>query len=120
VPTDVAAAYSAQFKPPATLDPDFGLYLVDCDAKVPAFNVVIGGKTFTVDARDQIIPAGTDDNGNIICITGTQDGGPDVDGDIFILYVALCSVQLVLWEGERKLTVLLQGRRFPAQCGVDV
>ncbi|KAJ7865336.1 acid protease [Mycena olivaceomarginata] len=85
VPTDVAAAYSAQFKPPATLDPDFGLYLVDCDAKVPAFNVVIGGKTFTVDARDQIIPAGTDDNGNIICITGTQDGGPDVDGDIFIL-----------------------------------
>ncbi|KAJ7129914.1 acid protease [Mycena crocata] len=85
VPTDVAAAYSAGFEPPAVFHPEFGLYLVDCNATVPAFGVRIGGKTFTVDGRDQIIPAGTDDDGSIICITGTQDGGPDLAGDIFIL-----------------------------------
>ncbi|KAF7344192.1 Acid protease [Mycena venus] len=85
VPTDVAAAYNAQFHPPATLDEDFGLFVVDCNARVPQFGVVIGGKTFQIDARDQILPAGTDDNGNIICITGTQDGGPDVAEDIFIM-----------------------------------
>ncbi|KAF7326791.1 Acid protease [Mycena sanguinolenta] len=85
VPTDVAAAYNAQFKPKAVLDEDFDLYVVDCDATVPPFDVTIGGKTFSIDARDQIIPAGTDDNGNIICITGTQDGGPAGNGDIFIM-----------------------------------
>jgi len=83
--TNLTAAYNAQFKPPATLDEDAGLYIVDCNAKVPEFGVKIGGKTFTIDARDQILPAGTDDNGNIICITGTQDGGPDVADNIFIL-----------------------------------
>jgi len=85
VPTDVAASYNAQFHPPAVLDTDADLYVVDCNAQVPEFNVIIGGKTFTIDGRDQILPAGTDDNGNIICITGTQDGGPDVAEDIFIL-----------------------------------
>ncbi|KAJ6536853.1 aspartic peptidase domain-containing protein [Mycena capillaripes] len=85
VPTDVAAAYNAAFHPPAVFDEDFGLFVVDCNARVPVFGVVIGGKTFTIDGRDQIIPAGTDDDGNIICITGTQDGGPDVAEDIFIL-----------------------------------
>ncbi|KAJ7618179.1 aspartic peptidase domain-containing protein [Mycena polygramma] len=85
VPTDVAAAYNALFTPPATLDEDFDLYVVACNATVPAFSVVIGGKSFTVDGRDQILPAGTDDSGNIICITGTQDGGPDEAENIFIL-----------------------------------
>ncbi|KAJ7092312.1 aspartic peptidase domain-containing protein [Mycena belliarum] len=83
--TDVTAAFSAQFNPPAVFDEDFGLFVVDCNAKVPQFGVKIGGKTFTIDARDQIIPAGTDDEGNIICITGTQDGGPDEADNIFIL-----------------------------------
>ncbi|KAJ7204554.1 aspartic peptidase domain-containing protein [Mycena haematopus] len=85
VPTAVAAAYNAQFHPKAVLDPDFDLYVVACNATVPSFDVTIGGKTFTIDGRDQILPAGTDDNGNIICITGTQDGGPDEDGNIFIM-----------------------------------
>ncbi|KAJ6525127.1 acid protease [Mycena capillaripes] len=86
VPTDVAAAYNAKFHPEAMLDEDFfGFYVVDCNATVPDFGVVIGGKTFSIDVRDQIIPAGTDDNGDIICITGTQDGGPDTADDIFIL-----------------------------------
>jgi hypothetical protein len=42
VPTDVAAAYNAAFHPPAVLDTDFDLYIVDCNARVPAFGVVIG------------------------------------------------------------------------------
>ncbi|KAJ7493834.1 acid protease [Mycena latifolia] len=83
--TDVTAQYNAKFQPPAVLDEDAGLYIVDCNATVPEFGVKIGGKTFTIDARDQILPAGTDDEGNIICITGTQDGGPDVADNIFIL-----------------------------------
>ncbi|KAJ6541051.1 acid protease [Mycena vulgaris] len=83
--TNTTAAFNAQFVPPAVLDENFGLYIVDCDAKVPTFGVKIGGKTFTIDARDQILPAGEDDDGNIICITGTQDGGPDVAENIFIL-----------------------------------
>jgi hypothetical protein len=82
----VAAAYNAQFHPKAILDEDFfGFYVVDCNASVPDFGVVIGGKSFSVDAADQIIPAGTDDSGNIICITGTQDGGSDTADNIFIL-----------------------------------
>ncbi|KAJ7033574.1 acid protease [Mycena alexandri] len=85
VPTPVIEAYAAQFKPKAVLDEDFGLYVVACNATVPPLGVTIGGKTFTIDARDQIIPAGTDDEGNIICITGTQDGGPDAPENIFIL-----------------------------------
>ncbi|KAF7362758.1 Acid protease [Mycena venus] len=85
LPADVAAAYNAQFYPEAVLDPDFGVYIVDCNARVPDFSVVIGGKTFSIDARDQILPASTDDEGNIICMTGTQDGGPDVADGIFVL-----------------------------------
>ncbi|KAJ7049937.1 acid protease [Mycena amicta] len=85
VPTDVITAYAKAFHPPATLDEDFGLYLVDCNAQVPEFLVTIGGKTFSVDGRDQILPGGTDDQGNIICFLGTQDGGPNVAEDIFIL-----------------------------------
>lgn len=92
MPSDVAATYNARFSPPAVLDEDFGLYLVDCHAKVPAFSVRIGGKSFAIDGRDQIIPAGTDDDGNIICITGTQDGGPNVDGNIFVLCVSIASL----------------------------
>jgi len=85
VPTPVIEAYAKQFKPPAVLDEDFGLYLVACNATVPPLSVQIGGKSFTIDPRDEILPAGTDDEGNIICITGTQDGGPNVAQDIFIL-----------------------------------
>ncbi|KAJ6580924.1 aspartic peptidase domain-containing protein [Mycena capillaripes] len=85
LPTKVAKAYNAQFSPKATLDQDSGLYFVDCNAKVPAFSVTLGGKSFPVDARDQILEAGTDDNGNTVCISGTQDGGADTPDNVFIL-----------------------------------
>jgi len=85
VPTDVAAAYNAAFKPPAVNDPDVGGFIVPCNATVPEFLVRIGGKTFSVDGRDQLLPIGTDANGVLTCITGTQDGGPAVADNIFIL-----------------------------------
>jgi hypothetical protein len=86
VPTDVAAAYNAAFDPPAVLDEDEGLFIVNCTAKVPEFLVKLGGKTFSVAAADQLLPLDeTDANGNELCATGTQDGGPDEEGNIFIL-----------------------------------
>ncbi|KAJ6457398.1 aspartic peptidase domain-containing protein [Mycena vitilis] len=85
VPSKVAKAYNAQFEPKATLDKESGLYLVDCNATVPAFSVTLGGKSFPVDARDQILEAGTDDAGNVVCMSGTQDGGADTPENMFIL-----------------------------------
>ncbi|KAJ7466275.1 aspartic peptidase domain-containing protein [Mycena galericulata] len=85
VPTKVAAAYAAAFKPKAVLNNDEGGYIVACNATVPEFLVKIGGQTFSIDARDQLLPAGTDAHGNLICFLGTQDGGPAVADNIFIL-----------------------------------
>ncbi|KAJ7867225.1 acid protease [Mycena olivaceomarginata] len=58
-PSPVAAAYAAKFSPPAVVDPDTGLYTIACNA--------------------------TDANNNTVCITGTQDGGADQGGNVFIL-----------------------------------
>ncbi|KAI0086737.1 acid protease [Irpex rosettiformis] len=95
LPTPVANAYNAAFDPPGQLDPGSGLFLVDCSLLtkatngnskgIPPFSVVIGGKVFQVDGRDNVLPAGTDENGNEVCISGVQDGGPAEDGNIFIL-----------------------------------
>ncbi|KAJ7088254.1 acid protease [Mycena epipterygia] len=85
VPDNVAAAFNAQFKPKAQLDPESGLFIVNCNAKAPAFSVTIGGKVFTVDPRDLILPAGTDDKGNLLCISGVTGNGPNVDTSIFVL-----------------------------------
>lgn len=84
VPTAVAKAFNAQFKPPATFVKDEDTYYVDCNATAPSFSVTIGGKSFTVDGRDNILPT-LDANGTLSCISGTQDGGADTDGNIFIL-----------------------------------
>lgn len=91
-PSPVAAAYASQFSPPAVVDPNTGLYTVACNATVPDFAVTIGGKTFPIDKRDQILPTGKDANNNTVCITGTQDGGADQAGAVFILCVAQSSV----------------------------
>ncbi|KAJ7777209.1 aspartic peptidase domain-containing protein [Mycena metata] len=85
VPDKVAKAYNAKFVPKATLDSDSGLYFVNCNATAPAFSVTLAGKSFPVDARDQILDAGTDDSGNVLCISGTQPGGADTAGTVFIL-----------------------------------
>jgi hypothetical protein len=87
VPTDIAKAYNAKFSPPATYVEDEDTYYVDCKAKVPAFSVKIGGQSFAVDGRDNVLPVGTDEDGNEVCISGTQNGGSADDGNIFILWV---------------------------------
>lgn len=91
VPTNLAKAYNAEFKPAATFVEDENTYYVLCNATVPKFDVVIGGKTFAVDAKDQIVPSGTDGKGKEVCISGTQDGGDPSDlntfyvmGDVFL------------------------------------
>ncbi|KAJ7780230.1 acid protease [Mycena maculata] len=84
-PTKVAKAYNAGFVPKAKYNEDEGLYYVDCDATPPAFSVNLGGKLFPIDARDQILDAGTDDAGKVLCISGTQDGGADTAENVFIL-----------------------------------
>ncbi|KAJ7348652.1 acid protease [Mycena albidolilacea] len=84
-PSPVAAAYAAKFSPPAVVDPDTGLYTIACNATVPDFAVTIGGKSFSIHKRDQILPTGKDVNNNTVCITGTQDGGADQGGNVFIL-----------------------------------
>ncbi|KZP11138.1 acid protease [Athelia psychrophila] len=91
VPTNLAKAYNAQFSPPAKFVEDEDMYYVACNATVPKFDVVIGGKTFTVDAKDQILPLGTNAKGEEVCISGTQDGGDPSDpetlyimGDVFL------------------------------------
>jgi hypothetical protein len=89
VPSAVAKAYNAKWVPPAKFVADEDTYYVNCNATAPAFSVVIGGKSFSIDGRDQVLPGGTDEKGNLLCISGTQDGGPDSDGNIFILCVSL-------------------------------
>ncbi|KAJ7211719.1 acid protease [Mycena pura] len=82
VPGAVAQAYNTGWGNVSWHD---GLYYVDCDARAPPFAVVLGGATFTVDPRDQVIPVEADANGKPQCISGTQDGGPEVEGNVFIL-----------------------------------
>ena len=81
VPTELAKAYNAQFEPAATYVEDQGYYFVQCNATIPEFDVVIGGKTFTIDAKDQILHWlwSTDESGEELCISGTQDGGDPSD-----------------------------------------
>ncbi|KAJ7458601.1 aspartic peptidase domain-containing protein [Mycena latifolia] len=85
LPAALARAYNAQFKPKAQYDAQDNLYIVACNAKAPVFSVKIGGVVFTIDPQDQVLPAGTDENGNEVCISGTQSGGPDLPGEFFIL-----------------------------------
>lgn len=85
LPTPIANALAAAFDPPAEFSDDEGAYIVACNATVPAFAVVIGGVSFNVTAADLILPIGADEDGNQICISGHDDGGPDEDGNIFIL-----------------------------------
>ncbi|VDC00346.1 unnamed protein product [Peniophora sp. CBMAI 1063] len=85
LPTPIANALAAAFDPPAVFSDDEGAYIVDCNATAPEFSVVIGGVSFAVTAADLILPIGADEDGNQVCISGHDDGGPDEDGNIFIL-----------------------------------
>ncbi|KAJ5733857.1 hypothetical protein N7493_002643 [Penicillium malachiteum] len=84
-PTSIADEVNAAFDPPAVYSDDEGAYIVDCDATPPAHGITIGGTTFTINPLDMILYAGTDDDGNSICISGIDDGGDDDSEDVFIL-----------------------------------
>lgn len=84
LPTPLADAVNAAFVPPAVYSDDDGAYLVECDATAPSFGIVINGTTFFHNALDMILPAGTDNEGTEICISGIDDGGDETD-DVFIL-----------------------------------
>jgi len=75
-PSAIAKEYNAQFTPPANISDKYGLYVVVCSAKIPDFQVIIGGKSFDIDPRDQLSPIGVkNDQGEDLCISSTQDGG---------------------------------------------
>ena len=66
-PEEIAISINAAFDPPAVYDKESGAFTVECDARAPAFSVVIGGKTFWHDSRDMIIPVGDG-----TCISGVS------------------------------------------------
>ncbi|KAJ7040977.1 aspartic peptidase domain-containing protein [Mycena alexandri] len=111
VPADVAIAFAAAFNPPAvltTITAGLELYVVDCNATAPEFLVHIGGETFSIDPRDQIIPLGADAEGNEICVSGTQGStlannpnGILILGDVFLHNVVLTINPM---DGEITLT----------------
>lgn len=84
-PTSVANAFNAAFKPPAVYSATDGVYYVDCKAKKPALDIVIGGTKFDTNPLDVILFWGTDANGSDICITGVTDGGGLPTEDLYIL-----------------------------------
>ncbi|RAK97350.1 acid protease [Aspergillus ibericus CBS 121593] len=84
-PTAISEEVNAAFSPAATYSEDEGAYIVDCDATAPSHGITINGKTFYINALDMILDAGTDDEGNTICISGIVDGGSDSSEDLYIL-----------------------------------
>ncbi|KAL3256127.1 hypothetical protein ABHI18_007824 [Aspergillus niger] len=84
-PTSIAEEVNAAFSPAATYSEDEGAYIVDCDATPPTHGITINGKTFYINPLDMILDAGTDDEGNTICISGIVDGGSDTSEDLYIL-----------------------------------
>ena len=84
-PTAVADAVNAAFVPPAVYSDDEGAYVVDCKAKAPSLGIKISGTIFWTNPLDMILLAGTDENGNDVCISGIDDGGSDTAEDVYIL-----------------------------------
>jgi Eukaryotic aspartyl protease len=85
VPTSIANEINNAFSPPAVYNAEDGSYIVDCKAKAPSLGVTIAGKVFYTNPLDMILLAGTDANGNDICISGVDDGGDDATADVYIL-----------------------------------
>ncbi|KAI9648144.1 hypothetical protein NHQ30_002776 [Ciborinia camelliae] len=85
LPTTMANAINKAFSPAATYSSTDGAYVVSCTATPPVFSIKIGGTVFYTNPLDMILPAGTDDDGNEVCITGINDGGSDESEDLYIL-----------------------------------
>lgn len=85
VPNAFADAWNGAFDPPAVYSETDGVYYVDCKAKNTPLDIVIGGTKFDTNPLDLILLAGTDANGNDVCISGVTQGGVDPASDIYIL-----------------------------------
>jgi len=84
-PTSIANAVNDAFVPAAEYDEDEGAYIVDCDATPPSLGININGTVFYTNPLDMILLAGTDEDGNDVCISGIDDGGSDAAEDVYIL-----------------------------------
>lgn len=85
MPTSIADAINKAFSPPAVYNADEGANIVDCNAKAPSLGITISGTVFYTNPLDMILLAGTDANGNDVCISGIVDGGDDASEDVYIL-----------------------------------
>ena len=85
LPTPFAQFTNSLFQPPAVWFEEYGAFFVECDAQPPSFRVQINGTVFNINPLDMILPAGSDSNGNQICISGITDGGDYHVNDVFIL-----------------------------------
>ncbi|KAF5871887.1 putative aspartic-type protein [Botrytis fragariae] len=85
LPTTMANAINKAFVPAAVYSNDEGAYVVSCTAVPPVFGIEIGGTVFYTNPLDMILYAGTDDDGNDVCISGIDDGGSDTADDLYIL-----------------------------------
>ncbi|KAJ7806357.1 aspartic peptidase domain-containing protein [Mycena olivaceomarginata] len=112
LPDDVAAVFATGFNPPATLitNPlnDRPIYIVDCNATAPEFQVTLGGKRFSIDPRDQIVASGKFDNGTITCASGTQPISaisPGFDTQFILGHVFLHNVVSTFNPIDREVTL---------------
>ena len=85
IPTPLAYTINNAFTPKAEYDDSQGAFFVDCNAKAPEVGINISGTIFYINPLDLILLAGTDENGNDVCITGVTDGGNDPTADVYIL-----------------------------------
>ncbi|KAL3472506.1 aspartic peptidase domain-containing protein [Aspergillus californicus] len=74
VPSSVSEAYNAAFDPPGTWSSYQQAYIVDCDATVPDFEVVLGGASFKANTADMIIHTGQTYLGTELCLSAISPG----------------------------------------------
>jgi hypothetical protein len=89
VPSDISDSYASQFRPAGSYNLFTGEYWAPCAAEVPAFGVVIGGKTFWLHKDDLLRQEAKLDwwgDGVMHCRVGVADGraGPYILGDVFL------------------------------------
>ncbi|KAF2494727.1 acid protease [Lophium mytilinum] len=81
MPNQIASYYNSLWVPPARWSDADGLWRVSCSAKIPVFEVLVGGGRFAVDRRDLVMGAG--DGGCMSAVQGS-DEGLAVLGDPFL------------------------------------
>ncbi|KAH8816033.1 aspartic peptidase domain-containing protein [Xylogone sp. PMI_703] len=86
LPTIIATAINAAFRPPAYYSFWYGIYVVNCNATAPKLSINISGTLLEINPVDMIFPAGTDEFGQTLCVSGVTTGGsgPYILGDTFL------------------------------------